>query len=365
MAAHRRDLRAGAHRRGHGGHRQAGRGADRARAGDARRVRPLLPGQRAGGRTRWTRLRPARSATPRTPRTSWRWRASARACRSGCSAARRRRATGTWRRSTRPRCATAACWISAAARCSWWRSPTRQAGDSGSWRVGAVRMTERFLPAPSPPKRRQLEELRAHVASELQSSRLAAAGRHRLVGIGGTVRNLAAAAQRAAGLPSNGVQGVMISQRRLSNWWTRLAELPAPQRSRVPGIKPARADLILAGAIVVQEALRAGGFEELEVTEAGLREGVFFERHLAERQPPLFEDVRRASVLNLAAPLPHGHRPHAPRREARAGHVRPARRAGASRAATPTSASCCGRRASCTTSACRSTTTTTTSTRAT
>jgi len=77
--------------------------------------------------------------------------------------------------------------------------------------------------------------------------------------------------------------------------------LPACQRSSVPGIKPVRADLILAGAIVVQGALLAGGFDGLEVTEAGLREGVFFERLLTDRDLPLFADIRRTSVLNLAA----------------------------------------------------------------
>jgi exopolyphosphatase/guanosine-5'-triphosphate,3'-diphosphate pyrophosphatase len=39
----------------------------------------------------------------------------------------------------------------------------------------------------------------------------------------------------------------------------------------------------------------------MEVTEAGLREGVFFSRLLAHRDPPLFNNVRRASVRNLAA----------------------------------------------------------------
>jgi exopolyphosphatase/guanosine-5'-triphosphate,3'-diphosphate pyrophosphatase len=84
----------------------------------------------------------------------------------------------------------------------------------------------------------------------------------------------------------------------------RLAALPASERASVPGIKPARADLILAGAVVLQGVLAAGGFEGLETTEAGMREGVFFERLLADprsHRPPLFEDVRRASVLNMAA----------------------------------------------------------------
>jgi exopolyphosphatase/guanosine-5'-triphosphate,3'-diphosphate pyrophosphatase len=52
----------------------------------------------------------------------------------------------------------------------------------------------------------------------------------------------------------------------------------------------------------VEGVLETGGFDAIEATEAGLREGVFFERLLADAgEPPLMEDVRRASVLNLAA----------------------------------------------------------------
>jgi exopolyphosphatase/guanosine-5'-triphosphate,3'-diphosphate pyrophosphatase len=198
----------------------------------------------------------------------------------------------------------------------------RLARESGSWKLGSVRMTERFLPGSGPAKRRQLDELREHVAAELaQAPWLAGAGR-RIVGIGGTVRNLAAAAQRALGRPTNGVQGTTIERDVLEDLVQRLAALPTAERSRIPGIKPARADVILAGALVVLAALDAGSFTALEVTEAGLREGVFFERLLAAgaptelegsagvaearavpdpARPPLFEDVRRASVLNLAA----------------------------------------------------------------
>jgi exopolyphosphatase/guanosine-5'-triphosphate,3'-diphosphate pyrophosphatase len=177
----------------------------------------------------------------------------------------------------------------------------RLARESESWRVGTVRMSERFLPPNGPAKRKQLEELREHVARELeQASWLPHAGR-RLVGLGGTVRSLATAAQRAAGLPSNGVQGMFITLEALDELISRLASLPAAERSSIPGIKPARADLILAGALVVQGVLQAGGFDGLEVTEAGLREGVFFERLLDQCDPPLFENLRRTSVMNLAA----------------------------------------------------------------
>ncbi len=179
----------------------------------------------------------------------------------------------------------------------------------GSWRLGTVRMSERFLPPNGPAKRRQLAELRDHIAAELGETpwlaelreRAAQGAALRLVGIGGTVRNLAAAAQRAAGLPTNGVQGTVIGVDALEELTERLAALPAAERAEVPGIKPARADLILAGAVVVREALRAGGFEAIETTEAGLREGVFFDRLLSSEQGHLFADVRRASVLNMAA----------------------------------------------------------------
>ena len=173
--------------------------------------------------------------------------------------------------------------------------------EAGSWALGAVRMTERFLTGKGPAKSKQLQELRRHVEQELADAPWLSSAGPRLVGVGGSVRNLAAAAQRAADLPSMGVQGLVISPARLDDLVERLAELPPSRRGEVPGIKPARADLILAGAVVLQTVVALGGFEGLEATEAGLREGVFFERYLAADDPPLFEDVRRASVLNLAA----------------------------------------------------------------
>ena len=70
------------------------------------------------------------------------------------------------------------------------------------------------------------------------------------------------------------------SAARSTSSWCGSRRCPRPSARQVPGIKPARADLILAGAVVVQGVLQAGGFEALETTEAGLREGVFFERLL-------------------------------------------------------------------------------------
>jgi exopolyphosphatase/guanosine-5'-triphosphate,3'-diphosphate pyrophosphatase len=171
----------------------------------------------------------------------------------------------------------------------------------GSWRLGAVAMTERFLPGDRPGEER-LEELRAFVAKELeQVSWIGRPGASRhLVGIGGALRNLADAIQRALGMPSYGVQGMIIQRLVLVDLIGRLANLPVRERA-LPGIKQARADVILAAASVLDVVLEIGGFEGVEVTEWGLREGVFLDRYLAPRQPRLIEDVRRSTVLNLAA----------------------------------------------------------------
>jgi exopolyphosphatase/guanosine-5'-triphosphate,3'-diphosphate pyrophosphatase len=178
----------------------------------------------------------------------------------------------------------------------------RHARELESWKLGAVLVTERFLADGEPVSRKRLREVRTYAERKLESAPWIARSGSRLVGIGGTVRNLAAAAQRHVGIPSFGVQGHVITREVLEELVDRLAALPAAERGSVPGIKPSRADLILAGALVIQAVLEAGGFDGLETTEAGLREGVFFERLPAgEGDPPLFEDVRRASVLNLAA----------------------------------------------------------------
>jgi exopolyphosphatase/guanosine-5'-triphosphate,3'-diphosphate pyrophosphatase len=174
----------------------------------------------------------------------------------------------------------------------------RAAADARSWPLGAVRMTERFLSEGDKPKRKQLKALREHVAGEIERAAWLDEG-GRLTGVGGTVRNLAAAAQLAAGLPSYGIQGFRISRDALGELIETFASMTADERANVPGIKFARGDLILAGAVVIDTVMEVGGFGMVEATDAGLREGVFFESLLGD--PPLVDDVRRATVHNLAA----------------------------------------------------------------
>jgi exopolyphosphatase/guanosine-5'-triphosphate,3'-diphosphate pyrophosphatase len=165
--------------------------------------------------------------------------------------------------------------------------------------VGAVRMTEAFLPGERA-SRAGMKALRRHVASALSPAGWAHLDEGRLVGVGGSIRTLAAMAQKASGYPLGEVHGYTLTRPALEQLVEAMAALPARERDRLPGLKSDRADIMLAGALVVEAVMEHVGADRLEVSAHGLREGLFYERLLAPADPPLFPDVRRSSVLNAA-----------------------------------------------------------------
>src|SRR5829696_9150836 len=89
----------------------------------------------------------------------------------------------------------------------------RRLAASRSLRLGAVRVSERFLPEEKATGK-QIKALRAHAAAELEELGWWSGG-GRLLGIGGTIRNLAAAAMKRRRLPSIDVQGFALTREAL------------------------------------------------------------------------------------------------------------------------------------------------------
>jgi exopolyphosphatase/guanosine-5'-triphosphate,3'-diphosphate pyrophosphatase len=176
----------------------------------------------------------------------------------------------------------------------------RQPLEMESFPLGAVRLTEHFLRGSGPAKKKDLQRVRAHVRDALKGHRWLRDSGPRLVGVGGAVRNLAAAAQRAADQIDIGVQGFVITSEAMRDLVQTLASMPAAERGDLPGIKPGRGDIILGAAVALETVVELGGLDGLEATEAGLRDGVFLGRTLLDREKPLFDDVRDAAVRNLA-----------------------------------------------------------------
>jgi exopolyphosphatase/guanosine-5'-triphosphate,3'-diphosphate pyrophosphatase len=183
----------------------------------------------------------------------------------------------------------------------------RRAGAIASWPLGAVRATERWLPDVDPARPvsgKAIAKLHARTLRALSTDApwVAEAGADgaRLVGLGGSVRNLALAAVRRAELPLESAQGFLLTRDALDALVDELAARAPDERERMPGIKRGRGEVILAAAVVLRAVLECSGAEGIEATEAGLREGIFLSGLLAPADPPLVVDVRTASVRNLA-----------------------------------------------------------------
>ena len=132
----------------------------------------------------------------------------------------------------------------------------------GGWHasldVGSVRLTDRFLES-DPPRREELDAAAAHVRELLPPLGPTAA-----VGVAGTVWQLEAL---LGSITPEAVEAVL----------GRLAALTLAERRLVPGLDPARAPVIVAGALIVAELLRRYTLARLSYSVRDLLDGIALE----------------------------------------------------------------------------------------
>lgn len=137
--------------------------------------------------------------------------------------------------------------------------------------IGSVRLTERHV-RHDPPARDELEAIDADVAAALASApRIEGA---RIVGVAGTVTTLAAIAAAIDPYDAGRVHGLELGLEQLEQVAERLASLPLTERTKLPGLSPKRADVIVAGARIAVAVARAAGASSLLVSDRGVRWGV-------------------------------------------------------------------------------------------
>ncbi len=139
--------------------------------------------------------------------------------------------------------------------------------------LGAVRTTSTFLRA-NRPRSRELQAFRQEVRKRLAGT-LPAAGRGEvMVGMGGTVRSLASMHLRAHRGERKHRHGLTLQQSDITAIRERLEALSRRKRQTIRGLKAERADIILAGAIVIEEIMVFGGYLRLMVCTRGVRDGI-------------------------------------------------------------------------------------------
>jgi len=143
-----------------------------------------------------------------------------------------------------------------------------------SFEMGCVRLTERFL-ATDPPVSSQIHELRAFVKTQLNNQPAIINGlRGRaLLGVAGTVTYLASSALGLGVFNPDRVHGYSLGLAAVQELVKRFSGLTAADRLGVGGMDKGRADVILAGALILEEVMLAAGIPSISASVRGLRYG--------------------------------------------------------------------------------------------
>ncbi len=171
--------------------------------------------------------------------------------------------------------------------------------------LGALRLTETLL-RHDPPGDDELERLRRHVRKLLKGALESFEGPPpaAVYGSSGSIHALAQLAhlqEHGHALPQ--LNGHILTLSSLADLNRRLERMPRAQRERLPGIDAARAEILVPGAIVLEQVLRLTGAREITLSDYGVREGLvtdWLRRHAGELSTlEAAGGLRLRSVLGL------------------------------------------------------------------
>jgi exopolyphosphatase/guanosine-5'-triphosphate,3'-diphosphate pyrophosphatase len=170
-----------------------------------------------------------------------------------------------------------------------------------SWTLplGALRLSATYLRS-DPPAADDLEQLREHVRRTLRNAELPAlVSDERLIGTGGSIRNLAKIDRQSRTYPIPQIHGYRLIRERVRDIESMLGSRTSARRKTIRGLNADRVDSIVGGAAATRAIMETLGAAELMVSGQGVREGVVHD--LLGRPLPAPEQVRRASVAALVA----------------------------------------------------------------
>ncbi len=140
--------------------------------------------------------------------------------------------------------------------------------------MGAVNVTENFLrhDPPTPSELSYMDmRIRPTVSSLLQNIEPRPIS---LVGIGGTATTLAAMSLEMNEYDPKRIRGLELSLDEITDWINRLKKMTTRQKSDIPGLQSARADIILAGAWIMRMSMHMLGFPVITICDGGLLTGL-------------------------------------------------------------------------------------------
>jgi len=179
---------------------------------------------------------------------------------------------------------------------------------AGSLKLGAIRLTRRFFkgdrlhPGAVQACRRHVRSALAPMVREVER-----AGFDVAIGSSGTAETVAAmVVARRGAEPPRTFDNFVMTAAEIAEVVESLASVDSvAERRKLPGMDPNRADIILGGAIVLEQAVAELGIRELVISGNALREGALLDAASRRRGSTLhhLRDLRRRSVLHLAEAL--------------------------------------------------------------
>ncbi len=146
---------------------------------------------------------------------------------------------------------------------------------STSRQLGCVRLTERCMPS-DPPTAEQLAEARAVARAEITAAAEVVDGGRAatLIGVAGTVTTLAALELGLADYEPTRIHGARLPAAAVRRLTAELAALPAAERAELGPMAPGREDVIVGGAIILEQVIEHFGFDDVLVSEADILDGL-------------------------------------------------------------------------------------------
>src|SRR4051812_32279770 len=174
-----------------------------------------------------------------------------------------------------------------------------------SFKLGVIRLTERYVHS-DPLSRRDERKLVKHIDEELGTSLadISVAGFDRLIGTSGTILSLGTVATAERRRVSDEVRNLRVTGKQIHRLRKEVTQRSISERMKLPGLDPRRADLIVAGGVLLDTIMTRLNANEITLCDFALREGLVLDyiqrnsKHIA--QADRYPDVRRRSVVELA-----------------------------------------------------------------
>ncbi|MCI0697207.1 Ppx/GppA family phosphatase [candidate division KSB1 bacterium] len=145
--------------------------------------------------------------------------------------------------------------------------------------IGSVRLTERFAKS-DPVQPEEVRRIREQAGTMMRATwpPESLAPVKTVIGTAGTITTLAAMALAMHEYDPRRIDGYLLTRQKLGEIVAELTRHTISERRQMPGLSPARADVILAGALILETFLDLHQFAEILVSERGLRYGVLVEQ---------------------------------------------------------------------------------------